>query len=425
LISLLTAGHRGCDRAVCARAPAAAMMRLRLRCGAAYSLGDLQWCMLHVPDHVHLIRDLAGHISRLLELNLRGGNGELPQLLLDGFLIPHSEDVRQVLRDDEVVDVEPREPGGGGVDLAAHSTPAKRPAPSPSGASKRQRQEPAPPVAAIGWQPPAEAPAPAAEGRAARAKASVPAPKVKPTRPETSSSEEEESSEEGSEEQGGAAVASSAAVARSRGQARGGCFGGGRGRGQEEQAAASSQAGKGRAANAARDDGRGIFVGGLPPNLDSAGLKKHFQYYGAVEEAEVVMNQSTGKSKGFGFVEFADARSRDKVIADGPTQEISGKRVEVKPRTPKGGKGHKGKEPAPKGEGKQGRGHKGKDAAGDQPALRQAKAALPAPMPLNDEEAEMQRQMAALGLPVSFTASAGRAGESDEEEEEEGSAEDE
>lgn len=34
-------------------------MRLRLRCSSAYALGELQWSMVHVPDHVHLVGELV------------------------------------------------------------------------------------------------------------------------------------------------------------------------------------------------------------------------------------------------------------------------------------------------------------------------------------------------------------------------------
>mmetsp|Transcript_34263 Transcript_34263/g.95611 ORF Transcript_34263/g.95611 Transcript_34263/m.95611 type:complete len:382 (-) Transcript_34263:137-1282(-) len=378
--------------------------------------------MVHVPDHVHLVGELAGHISRLLELNLRGGNAELPQLLLDGYLVPHGEDIRQVLRDDEVLDVEPRECAAGSATTSALAlaavAPQKRPAPAAGvGAAGAKRQRQAPAAAAISWQPPTAA---VCESGAA--------PKVKTARPESSSSSSEESSDEDETEP----AAPSTGVARARGRARGGCFGGGRGRMQDDsapaavaQATALATCGKGKSGKGggAQDEGRGIFVGGLPPTVDDAALKRHFQSYGAVEDADVVMNRSTGKSKGFGFVQFADVRSRDKVIADGPTQEIWGRSVEIKPRTPKGGKGHKGKEGAAKGEGK-GRGHKGKlgaqqrsDAAEPEPSRpKAAPAALP---DLDDEELEMQRQMAALGLPVSFTASAQRAEDSEDDEGEE------
>jgi len=92
----------------------------------------------------------------------------------------------------------------------------------------------------------------------------------------------------------------------------------------------------------------------------------------------------------------------------------------IKPRVAKG-KGGKGEGNATKGGGK---GSKDAKKGGG----KETKAALPEPPALADEEVEMQRQMAKLGLPVSFTASvaAGDKGEDeDEDEDDEEESEDE
>lgn len=47
---------------------------------------------------------------------------------------------------------------------------------------------------------------------------------------------------------------------------------------------------------------RKIFVGGLPYHTDDAGLRDYFSKYGEIEEAVVIMDRATGKSKGYGFV---------------------------------------------------------------------------------------------------------------------------
>lgn len=45
-----------------------------------------------------------------------------------------------------------------------------------------------------------------------------------------------------------------------------------------------------------------IFVGGLPYHTDSKGLRDHFEKYGDIKEAVVIMDKTTEKSKGYGFV---------------------------------------------------------------------------------------------------------------------------
>jgi RNA recognition motif-containing protein len=48
-----------------------------------------------------------------------------------------------------------------------------------------------------------------------------------------------------------------------------------------------------------------IYVGNLPFNCDRVKLQKLFSAYGAVETVSV----PTGRSKGFGFVEFEDPKA--------------------------------------------------------------------------------------------------------------------
>lgn len=45
-----------------------------------------------------------------------------------------------------------------------------------------------------------------------------------------------------------------------------------------------------------------IFVGGLPYHTTDASLREHFQIYGEIEEAVVITDRQTGKSRGYGFV---------------------------------------------------------------------------------------------------------------------------
>ncbi len=49
-----------------------------------------------------------------------------------------------------------------------------------------------------------------------------------------------------------------------------------------------------------------LFVGSLPWAVDDQGLEDLFKDFGDVTSAKVIMDRETGRSKGFGFVEFAD-----------------------------------------------------------------------------------------------------------------------
>jgi cold-inducible RNA-binding protein len=49
-----------------------------------------------------------------------------------------------------------------------------------------------------------------------------------------------------------------------------------------------------------------LFVGSLPWAVDDQGLEDLFKEFGTVVSAKVIMDRESGRSKGFGFVEFDD-----------------------------------------------------------------------------------------------------------------------
>merc|ERR1719316_1289851 len=52
--------------------------------------------------------------------------------------------------------------------------------------------------------------------------------------------------------------------------------------------------------------GRKIFVGGLSPNSTAESLISHFSEFGKISDASVIHEAVTRRSRGFGYVEFAD-----------------------------------------------------------------------------------------------------------------------
>jgi len=74
---------------------------------------------------------------------------------------------------------------------------------------------------------------------------------------------------------------------------------------------------------------RKLFVGGLPWATTDEGLKKAFEQFGAIEDAKVVCERDTGRSRGFGFVTFMneeDARAAQQAMHG---KEIEGRQVRV------------------------------------------------------------------------------------------------
>lgn len=53
-----------------------------------------------------------------------------------------------------------------------------------------------------------------------------------------------------------------------------------------------------------------IFVGGLPYHTTDKSLREHFEVYGEIEEAVVITDRQTGKSRGYGFVSIPYTRTR-------------------------------------------------------------------------------------------------------------------
>lgn len=57
-----------------------------------------------------------------------------------------------------------------------------------------------------------------------------------------------------------------------------------------------------------------LYVGGLPYSTTQEALKDEFSKAGAVSSAIVIMDKMTGRSKGFGFVEFESDADADKAV---------------------------------------------------------------------------------------------------------------
>ena len=91
-----------------------------------------------------------------------------------------------------------------------------------------------------------------------------------------------------------------------------------------------------------------LFVGNLPYSFTSDDLKTTFEPFGAVASAKVVMDRETGRSRGFGFVEYVDRDPGEAAMRDLNGKPIAGRPISVReaqergdapPRGPRGGGG--------------------------------------------------------------------------------------
>lgn len=77
-----------------------------------------------------------------------------------------------------------------------------------------------------------------------------------------------------------------------------------------------------------------LYVGGLPYSTTDAELKDAFSQAGAVTSAVVIMDKMTGRSKGFGFVEFANDDDAQKAIDQFNGKDFGGRSITVNEARP-------------------------------------------------------------------------------------------
>ena len=77
-----------------------------------------------------------------------------------------------------------------------------------------------------------------------------------------------------------------------------------------------------------------LFVGSLDWGVTGEDLQQLFAQYGAVEEAVVIQDKFSGKSKGFGFVTFTNDEEADKAVAEANGQELKGRQIVVNEARP-------------------------------------------------------------------------------------------
>ena len=85
-----------------------------------------------------------------------------------------------------------------------------------------------------------------------------------------------------------------------------------------------------------------LFVGGLAWATTDQSLMDAFSEFGEVSDAKVIMDRDTGRSRGFGFVTFANQADSDRAREEMDGAELDGRRInvnEARERPPRGGGG--------------------------------------------------------------------------------------
>ena len=78
-----------------------------------------------------------------------------------------------------------------------------------------------------------------------------------------------------------------------------------------------------------------LFIGSLAYATTDDTLTAHFAQIGAVSSARVITDRDSGRSKGFGFVEFEDEANNQKAIDQLDGKELDGRAISVGLARPK------------------------------------------------------------------------------------------
>ena len=77
-----------------------------------------------------------------------------------------------------------------------------------------------------------------------------------------------------------------------------------------------------------------LYVGGLSYDTTEDTLKETFSQAGTVESATIIIDRTTGRSKGFGFVEMSSDEEAQKAIETLNGKELDGRSITVNEARP-------------------------------------------------------------------------------------------
>lgn len=80
--------------------------------------------------------------------------------------------------------------------------------------------------------------------------------------------------------------------------------------------------------------GKRIYVGNLPWSITKKRLEELFSSFGDIEDALVIANKYTGRSRGFGFVTFKEDSAAEEAIQKMDRQDVEGRNIVVKEAKP-------------------------------------------------------------------------------------------
>lgn len=77
------------------------------------------------------------------------------------------------------------------------------------------------------------------------------------------------------------------------------------------------------------DNKKKLYVGNLPYQVTSEELNSMFSEFGDIVDAVVITDRGSGRSKGFGFVEYAKKEDAQKAVDAMADKELEGRKLVV------------------------------------------------------------------------------------------------
>lgn len=78
-----------------------------------------------------------------------------------------------------------------------------------------------------------------------------------------------------------------------------------------------------------------IYIGNMPYSVTSEDLSAMFEAHGRVQDAQVITDRETGRSKGFGFIDMPDNSEADEAIKALNGTQLSGRQITVNQARPR------------------------------------------------------------------------------------------
>lgn len=73
-----------------------------------------------------------------------------------------------------------------------------------------------------------------------------------------------------------------------------------------------------------------LYVGNFPWSTTEGELEELFSQYGELKSVKVIMDKETGRSRGFAFIEFADAAAAQDAMESENGRDMGGRELKVR-----------------------------------------------------------------------------------------------